>query len=68
MNFLKQVINGFATFRLFLYTIEKSINTGAWDLSILIRQSFDLLFLFFGVFILFVIIRLGIKKIITVFK
>jgi len=68
INFLKQLMNGFTTSRLFLNTIQKSVNTGVWDLSVLIHQSINLLFLFFGVFILFVLIRLGIKKMIRLIK
>jgi putative peptide zinc metalloprotease protein len=68
INFLKQVMNGFATSRLFLNTIRKSINTGVWDVSVLISQSINLLFLFFGVFILFGITRLGIKNIVRLTK
>jgi len=68
INFLKNVMNGFASSRLFLTTVQRSINTGVWDFSVLIRHSVNLLFLFFGVYILFVIIRVGIKKITRAIK
>lgn len=68
IHFLKQVLNGFDTSRLFFSTIKKSIATGVWDISLIIHQSINIIFLFFGAFILCIIIRSVILKLIRVIK